>query len=332
MKGAAFFSNHPGAVDHVYGSGRRESLAQRVRLHPETVTQAGFRSRRDDLAGIEVVFSTWGMWPLAPDELDALPRLQAVFYAAGSVKGFAGPLLDRGIVLVSGWAANAVPVAEFVLAQILLSCKGYFRNAPAAKNPELRREGRCFRGRGAYGETVAIIGAGRIGRTLIALLKPFALKTIVHDPRLTEREARDLGVEKVCLEDAFRRGYVVTNHAADLPSTRGMLHAGLFAAMRRDATFINTGRGAQVIEPDLVRVLEDRPDLTALLDVTDPEPPAEDSPLYRLPNTRLSSHIAGSIGDEVLRMADTILEEFDRWERGDPLRFRVTPDMLAWMA
>lgn len=332
MKRAALFSNHPGAVEHVYGQGRRESLARRVRLHPDTVSHAGFDAQHDALAGVEVIFSTWGMWRLAPEELAALPRLQAVFYAAGSVRSFAEPLLDRGIVLVSGWGANAVPVAEFALAQILLACKGYFRNAAASKDPHMRRGGQCFRGKGAYGETVAILGAGRIGRTLVRLLTPFALNVIVHDPRLTEGESRDLGVEKVSLDDAFRRAYVVTNHVADLPPTRGMLDARLFAAMRPDATFINTGRGAQVVEPDLARVLETRPDLTALLDVTDPEPPADDSPLYRLPNVRLSSHIAGSIGDEVLRMADTMIEEFDRWQRGEPLLWRVTPDMLAWMA
>ena len=76
--------------------------------------------------------------------------------------------------------------------------------------------------------------------------------------------------------------------------------------MRSDATFINTGRGAQVIERDLIAVLADWPGLTAFLDVTWPEPPEKESPLYALPNVSLSSHIAGSINDEVVRMADYV--------------------------
>lgn len=102
--------------------------------------------------------------------------------------------------------------------------------------------------------------------------------------------------------------------------------------MRQDATFINTGRGAQVVEADLVHVLRQRSDLTALLDVTDPELPAPASALYALPNVPLSSHIAGSLNDEVVRMADHATEEFVRWERGEPLRYEVTAAMLDTMA
>ena len=83
-----------------------------------------------------------------------------------------------------------------------------------------------------------------------------------------------------------------------------MLNAALFRSMRPGATFINTGRGAQVNESDMAAVFGARPDLTALLDVTWPEPPEAGSPLYTLPNVHLSSHIAGSLGNEVVRMAD----------------------------
>ena len=112
----------------------------------------------------------------------------------------------------------------------------------------------------------------------------------------------------------------------------GVLNRPLFASMRADATFINTGRGRQVNEADLAAVLAERPDLTALLDVTDPEPPAPDSPFYALPNVHLTSHIAGASNDEVLRMADTMIEEYQRWVDGQPLRYAVTQAMLARMA
>ena len=102
--------------------------------------------------------------------------------------------------------------------------------------------------------------------------------------------------------------------------------------MRPGATFINTGRGAQVVEDDLIAALQRRLDLTALLDVTFPEPPDPDSACYSLPNVQLSSHIAGSQNNEVVRMADYMIEEFTRWERDEALRWQVTESMLATMA
>ena len=86
------------------------------------------------------------------------------------------------------------------------------------------------------------------------------------------------------------------------------------------------------MESDLVTVLEQRPDLTALLDVTDPEPSLAESAFYRLPNVFLSSHIAGSIGGEVNRMADTVIEEYLAWQNGKPLNYAVSQEMLATMA
>ena len=95
---------------------------------------------------------------------------------------------------------------------------------------------------------------------------------------------------------------------------------------------INTGRGAQVNEPDLVAVLQRRPDLMALLDVTDPEPAPAGSAFYELPNVQISSHLAGAHHDEVVRMADTMIEEFRRWQEGEPLRYSMSLAMLDRMA
>ncbi len=139
-------------------------------------------------------------------------------------------------------------------------------------------------------------------------------------------------MRKVELDEAFALGDVVSNHVANVPSTVGILRGEHFAAMPPDATFINTGRGATVRHDELLRVLQSRPDLTALLDVTEPEPLPPDSPFWTLPNVQLTSHIAGSIGDEVVRMADTVFAEFDLWRSGRPFNYAITPAMLETMA
>ena len=320
------------SVLSVYGNGRRERIAELTDLYPEVISSRNFEKHAADLGTVEVVFSTWGMPALSGEQLGRLRELKVLFYAAGSVKRFALPILQRGIALVSAWAANACPVAEFTLGQILLANKGYFRNMRDSKRPGARLAAKPFRARGNYWRTIALLGAGQVGRRVISLLKSFSLNVIVFDPHLDEREAAALGVGKVSLEEAFRRGDVVSNHLADVPATRGTLNARLFGSMPVNAAFINTGRGATVVEEDLVQVLRERPDLTALLDVTDPEPPAPDSAFYVLPNVFLSSHIAGSLGDEVHRMADWMIEEFQAWEQGSPLRWRVTREMLDTMA
>ena len=86
-----------------------------------------------------------------------------------------------------------------------------------------------------------------------------------------------------------------------------------------------------MVEKNLVVVLAERPDLTAPLDVIWPETPEKESPLYALPNVSLSAHIAGSINDKVVRMADYVLEEYGRWDCGEDLFFAVSPDMLETM-
>ena len=282
------------------------------------------------LSEVEVLFGTWGLWRPTPAQLDALPNLKAVFYAAGSVKSFAPPFLERGVTVMSAWAANAVPVAEWTLAQILLANKGLHRNE---REFGTARQGRgVFRGQGNFGATVSLLGAGQIGRRVIELLRPFQLNVCVFDPFLSAEGASELGVRKVEMDEAFARGNVVSNHVANVPATLGLLRGEHFAAMPCDATFINTGRGATVRHDELLRILQTRPDLTALLDVTDPEPLPADSPFWSLPNVQLTGHIAGSIGDEVVRMADYAIAEFDLWHSGSPLLYGVTHAMLETMA
>lgn len=318
-------------IDGVYGPERLAYLRRETRLHPEVVTSRRLDTLLPELHGVEAIFSTWGMFPLTGAQIERLPRLRAVFYAAGSVRYFARPLLERGVTVVSGWAANAVPVAEFTLAQILLANKGAYRNVQ--EYAAVRRRECAYIGRGNFGAPVALLGAGAIGSRVIELLRPFRLPVVVFDPFLSHKAAESLGVEKVSLAEAFAVGRVVSNHLADVPETRGLLDGRLFASMRPDATFINTGRGETVDQRDLIRVLRDeRPDLTALLDVTEPEPLPDDSPLWTLPNVQITSHIAGAVGDEVGRLAETILEEFEAWRGGGPLRYAVTLPMLETMA
>ena len=330
-KKAAFFGERQERLDYVYAAGRRERVAEIVDLFPHTVSLNNFDDHVSELQDLEVIFTTWRMCELQNEHLDQLPNLKIVFYGAGSVQKFARPFLQRGIKVCSSWRANAVPVAEYTLAQILLANKGYYRNIRDCQTYAGRKNS-PFKGRGNFGATVALLGVGAIGSLVINLLKPFHLNVIVFDPFLPDERAAELDVRNVSLEEAFHEGDVISNHLANNEQTRGMLHGAHFSRLQDHATFINTGRGATVVESDLLAELQKRPTLTALLDVTMPEPPEANSPFYTLPNVTLTSHIAGSLNDEVHRMADYAIEEFLRWEKGEPLHHQVSLEMIDTMA
>lgn len=111
-----------------------------------------------------------------------------------------------------------------------------------------------------------------------------------------------------------------------------MIQGRHFALMKPDATFLNTARGAVVDEEGMIEVLQNRPDLMAVLDVTYPEPPKPGSPLYTLPNVVLTPHIAGSLNQECRRMGRYAVEECRRYLRGEKLHWQVTEAMAATLA
>lgn len=331
MHKSALFYDHTPLDGDVFGAGRRERIAELTELYPTVITRGNFAEHAAGLRDVEVIFATWGLFPFGAEHFENMPKLRAVFYAAGNVKAFAQPLLDREIVLVSAWAMNAVATAQLVLGQILLTCRGYYRGVRRYRELHDTAQARAFWRAGANGETIGLIGMGWVAQRLAEYLQQFGFRVIANDPFLSDARAQQFGVRKVTLEELFAHSHVVSNHIPDLPTTRGVLGRALFETMRDGATFINSGRGAQVIEPDLIAVLQARPDLTALLDVTHPEPLPKDSPLWTLPNVVVSPHMGGTIGDEVVRLADCALEEFTAWDANRPLRYQVTKEIFATM-
>lgn len=295
-------------------------------------TQEMLMAEPEKFQQTKYVFSSWGMPKLTEEEIrQYLPNLQAVFYCAGSVRGWARPFLNCGVKVFSAWAANAIPVAEYTAALIILSNKGFFKAANYTDAKASRAISR-YQNPGNFDVKVGIVGAGMIGKEVIARLQSSRIEVLVFDPFLPDEKAQQLGVKKVSLEELFSQCHVVSNHLANNEQTKGMLHGALFEKMEPYATFINSGRGAQVVEADLIRVLQARPDLTAILDVTYPEPPVEGSPLYTLENCILTPHIAGSLNHEERRMAEYMEQEYEAFTSGRPVRYEVTMKMLETMA
>jgi phosphoglycerate dehydrogenase-like enzyme len=127
----------------------------------------------------------------------------------------------------------------------------------------------------------------------------------------------------VPLDDLMAAADVVTVHAPSLPSTRHLLDARRLALMRDGATLVNTARGALVDHAALIAELRTGR-LSAVLDVTEPEPLPPDSPLFDLPNVVLTPHIAGALGTEVRRLGDAAVAEVARYAAGEPFAHPLT--------
>ena len=321
-------------VERVYDESVVARLQALTDIERISYTKADVLADPAKFAEVETVFSTWGMPSFSEEEIrTCLPSLRCVFYAAGSVQAFARPFLHCGVKVFSAWAANAVPVAEYTVSQIILANKGFFAHARLLGKSRLeeshRRLPACI---GNFRTKVGLIGCGMIGSLVAEMLKGYDLEVMAFDPFLSEERARALGVTLCSLDELFASCTVVSNHLANNAETRGMLKYGHFSAMPPYATFLNTGRGAQVVEDDLVRALTEREDLTAVLDVTDPEPSPMGHPFYTLPNCFLTPHIAGSLGGEVVRMAEYMVKEYADHAAGNPVRYEVSLKMLETMA
>jgi phosphoglycerate dehydrogenase-like enzyme len=298
-----------------------------VFLRPEELDTPAARTA---LAEAEFFFCTWGAPKMTPDFLRRMPSLRAVFYGAGSVKSFITPeFWERDILLCSAWQANAVPVAEFSLGAILLSLKKIWSYQHLTASGDWSQS---IPVAGAYHSTVGLVSLGAIGRRVAQYLQGFEIRVLAYDPYLTPAKAAELGVEAVSLEELFVRSDVISLHIPWLAETEKMINRSLLEKMKPQATLINTARGAVLDEEDLAAVWAERPDLTALLDVTWPEPPAVDSPLRHRSNIYLTPHIAGSMPTEWGRMGAYMIDECLRHLRGEPLQHQVRPEMLAHMA
>lgn len=316
----------------IYSQQTRRDIASVVDLlHSGAIAREAVPRYQELLREAEVIFSGWDGPLMDADFLSQAPSLKAVFYGAGSVKYMLSQeFWERGCRITSAYAMNAIPVSEFTVAQIILSLK-HFWHMSRRMHADRGNAGR-YAPPGAYKKTVGIVSFGLIGRKVCELLQSYDLNVIAYDPCINRNDAATIGAKLVTLEEVFCESDVVTLHAPWLNETVGMVTGKHFERMKRGATFINTARGAIVNEREMIHVLQKRSDLFALLDVTWPEPPERQSPLYDLANVVLTPHIAGSLGDECVRMGDLMLEEVKRYVNREPLLWELTQERTAVMA
>lgn len=305
-------------------SAARLARAGTVREAPTATDHADPRVR-ELLKRAEVLITGTGTALLDEADLRAAPAARALIHAAGSLRPVVGEsAYDRGLVLSSLAPANALPVAEYTLAMVLLELKGV--PAAAATYRHARRAvdvDALLAGVGAYHRTVGIVGASKIGRRVMELLRPFDVEVLLSDPSVDAATAAELGARLVDLSTLVGSSDVISLHAPLLPGTRHMFDVRLLALIRDGAVLINTARGGLVDGEALLAELRTGR-FRAVLDVTDPEPPPPSSELWDLDNVLLTPHVAGSRGLELQRIGEEVVAEVERFARDEPLRYAVS--------
>jgi phosphoglycerate dehydrogenase-like enzyme len=292
--------------------------------------------RLDDVTALgrtRVVVTGWGSQLIDSEALERMPSLGAVIHTGGSVRQVVTPgVMESGIVVSSQSESNAIAVAEYTLAMIILSLKGALlaQNAYAARRERIPVYDE-YREFGTTGRTVGIVGASRVGRRVITLLGALGVTIKVSDPHIDHATAELLGVELVELSELMATSDVVSIHAPATAATHRMISRELMATMKPGATLINTARGSLVDEQALIELLQTGT-IAAVLDVTEPTVPSKDSPLWTLPNVALTPHVAGALGTELSLLGRGAAEETVRFLLGDPLLSTVSPESLSYIA
>lgn len=315
----------------VYGPEERRAIERYVTADPRPLDEAALRAHPGYLEDVDVLLASWGCPRLDAGLLGHAPRLRAVFYAAGSVQSVVTPAVwERDIAVVSAKQGIAERVAEFAASVIFLSLKHFWRYQQAirAEQAWVQR----WPVPGTVGSTVGLVSLGSVGHMVARRLADGELNVVAYDPYASRETARRAACALVDLEELFATSDVISLHAPLLPETTGMIGAGLLAAMKKGATIINTSRGGVLDHDALVTLLASRPDLTAVLDVTDPEPPPPGSALYSLPNVVMTPHIAGNLSRERRALGRGVACEVERFARGEALQWAVRPNSLAHSA
>jgi phosphoglycerate dehydrogenase-like enzyme len=306
-----------GLVDHAFTPAQLDRLAAAGELVDPVPLDAfdGDRAAAA-LARAEVIVGHWGCPTLTGEVLTAAPNLRLFAYAAGTVKWqVTDAVWARDLVVTSAAAANAVPVAEYTVAMLLLAGKGVLLFREWLRDPQLRLPLDPSTV-GNYRRRIGLVGASLVGRRVIELLSPYDFELAVYDPFLSAADAAQLGVRKVEDIDALCGSVdVLSLHAPDVDATRGMIGAAQLAALPDGATLVNTARPALVDQPALEGELASGR-LAAILDVADPDPLPPDHPLLARPNVFVTPHVAGAMGNELHRLAELAVVEVERYARG----------------
>lgn len=280
--------------------------------------------------GIDICVTGWGTAVFDEEVLAHADRLRLIAHNGGSVRPYVtDECYEKGIRVVSGNEVFAESVAESVLAYAMASLRQIpYHSARLASGiwPS------SFSNRGLLDRSVGIVGYGMIARYVVGMLKPFHCPLKVFSRHIRQEELDQYQMEQTDLEDIFSSCDIVTIHSGMTAENYHLITEELLRSMKPGALLINTARGAVIDEPALCRVLADRPDLTAALDVYETEPLPAGHALEQLPNTLLMPHMGGPTVDRRLAVTRSIISDIECFLNGRPMSCEISGEYAKKMS
>lgn len=259
-------------------------------------------------------------------------ELRFVGVCRGSAKNIDLEAASRyGVLVVNTPARNAVAVAELTLGLMLALA----RRIPEAN--KLVKSGRWqdpvgpyifFRGVELHGKVAGIVGLGAVGKEVALRLLALGMRVLAFDPFVGAEEMAKLGVEKVELDDLLKEADFVTLHCPVLPETIGLLDERKLRLMKSTAYLVNTAGWEVVEEEPLLRMLKERRIAGAAFDVFPTHPVPPHFPLLELDNVVLTPHIGGASDGTIARQSWMMVEEIERFLRGERPLNPLNPEVL----
>ena len=212
----------------------------------------------------------------------------------------------RGIIVMNTPFGNSITTAEHAVS-LMLALARQIPEADASTRAG-KWEKNKFMGVEIFGKTLGVIGCGNIGSIVADRAIGLRMKVIAFDPFLSQERAADLGVEKVEIDDLFRRADFITLHAPLTDKTRNIVNAGAIKNMKKGVRIINCARGGLVDEGALYEALKNGQVAGAAFDVFVTEP-ATENPLFHLPNVVCTPHLGAATSEAQENVALQIAEQ-----------------------
>jgi glyoxylate reductase len=264
--------------------------------------------------------------------LDGAPRLKVVSnYAVGFNNVDVPAATARGVAVGNTPGALTDATADLAFCLLIAAARRLVEGVDYARAGRWKTwEPLGFLGQDLAGRTLGVVGMGRIGYALARRCRlGWDMRVFYHDVQRSEQAEADLGARSVDLDTLLAESDFVSVHTDLNEQTRGLFNAERFRKMKPTAVFVNTARGPIVVEADLIAALQSGTIFAAGLDVTDPEPPAEGSPLLKVPNLVVAPHVASATVGTRNAMAEVCADNLLAGLAGRPLRAWVNPEVAG---
>ncbi len=216
----------------------------------------------------------------------------------------------KGIIVMNTPFGNSITTAEHAIAMMMALAR-QLPEADASTRASKWEKNR-FMGVEVTNKTLGLIGAGNIGSIVADRAQGLKMKVVAFDPFLTPERAQTMGVEKVELEDLLARADFITLHTPLIDATRNILNAETIAKTKKGVRIINCARGGLIDEAALYDALKSGHVAGAALDVF-LEEPAENNPLFELPNVICTPHLGASTTEAQENVALQVAEQISAY-------------------